>query len=300
MRRLDGRVAIVTGAGRGLGRAHALFLAAQGASVVVNDLGGSVHGEGSDSAPAQQVVAEITAAGGRAVPDCHDVADWEGACELVRTAREAFGRLDVLVNNAGILRDRTLANMTEDEWDAVVRVHLRGHAAPTHHAMAYWRSQAKAGVDVRASVIMTSSLAGIVGNYGQANYSAVKLAVVALSRVTSLEGQKYGVRSNAVSPGGRTRIAALWSGASAMEQPPPDAFDRSDPANVSPLVGWLAERDCPADSQVFHLSGGTLLVFQLPPIVHELRKERRWTLEDFDRELTPRLVKPLSVEEIVR
>jgi len=273
MGRLDGRVAIVTGAGRGLGRAHAQLLAAEGASVIVNDLGGDVHGEGQSSTPAQHVVA------------------------MVRLAVETFGDLHVLVNNAGILRDRTLANMTESEWDAVIRVHLRGHAAPTRHAVAYWRDRAKAGHQVKASVIHTSSLAGLVGNFGQANYSSVKLAVIALSRVVALEYGRYGVRSNAVSPSARTRLALSTPGAEEHVQPPrPGEFDRLDPANVSPLIAWLAQADCPATSQVFHVGGNQIYVLAMSSIVHRLETDGRWTLDALDRELPGRLVQPLGLE----
>jgi len=297
MGRLDGRVAIVTGAGRGLGRAHAQLLAAEGASVIVNDLGGDVHGEGQSLTPAQHVVAEIRAAGGRAAVSGHDVADWEQAAAMVRLAVETFGDLHVLVNNAGILRDRTLANMTEGEWDAVIRVHLRGHAAPTRHAVAYWRDRAKAGHQVKASVIHTSSLAGLVGNFGQANYSSVKLAVIALSRVVALEYGRYGVRSNAVSPSARTRLALSTPGAEEHIRPPrPGEFDRLDPANVSPLIAWLAQADCPATSQVFHVGGNQIYVLAMSSIVHRLETDGRWTLDALDRELPSRLVQPLGLE----
>ena len=289
---LAGRVAIVTGAGRGLGRAHALYLASQGASVLVNDPGGDVHGSGADPSPAQKVVAEIVAGGGRAAVSGHDVSDWGQAGAMVAHAIDTFGGLDVLVNNAGILRDRTLANMTEEEWDAVTRVHLKGHAAPTSHALAYWRNRAKAGAEVKASVIHTSSVAAFAGSLGQANYSAAKCAVLALSRTVSLEASRYGVRSNAVSPSARTRITT------GVEDPeaPPDGFDEMDPANVSPLIGWLAERDCPADSQIFHIAGSRLVVLAMPPIVHELRTDGRWTRDGLDRALRDRLVTPALLE----
>ncbi len=290
---LDGRVAIITGAGRGLGRAHALYLAEQGAAVVVNDLGGDVHGVGADLTPAQRVVEEIRARGGRAVVSGHDVADWTGAEAMVRQAVDTFGHLDVLVNNAGILRDRSLANLSEDEWDAVIRVHLRGHAAPTRHAVAYWRDRAKAGGDVHASVIHTTSVAAFAGNFGQANYSAAKMAILALSRTVSLEAGQYGVRSNAVSPSARTRITTGQDDAPSAAD---GSFDEMDPVNVSPLVGWLAERDCPADSQIFHISGSRLLVLAMPPIVHEVRTEGRWTRDALNEALPDRLVAPLGVE----
>jgi NAD(P)-dependent dehydrogenase (short-subunit alcohol dehydrogenase family) len=295
--RLEGRVAIVTGAGRGLGRAHALALAGEGAAVVVNDLGGDVRGEGADVTPAAEVVREIERAGGRAVVSGDDVSDWAQAKRMVDTAIEAFGRLDVLVNNAGILRDRTLANMSEQEWDAVVRVHLRGHAAPTSHALAYWKNEAKRGRPVRASVVHTSSIAGYVGNFGQAHYSAAKLGIVALSRVAAIEASQYGVRSNVVSPGARTRLAATVAGWDQLLAPPadPNEFDRYAPENVSPLIVWLASADCPANSQVYHIAGNRLMVLSMPPIVHDLTIDGRWTLEALDQELPARLVEPLPI-----
>ena len=295
MQRLAGRVAVVTGAGRGLGRAHALYLADQGAAVVVNDLGAGVHGDGVDGSPATHVADEITARGGRAVASGHDVSDWDQAEAVIRLAVETFGDLHVLVNNAGILRDRTLANMAEDDWDAVIRVHLKGHAAPARHAMAYWRDRAKAGADVRASVVMTASVAGYSGNFGQANYSAAKLAVVALSRVVALEGAKYGVRSNAVSPGARTRMAEQMN--DSLPEPVDGEFDAYDPSNVSALIAWLAEASCPASSQVFHISGGTLVVSSMPPLLQKLTLDRRWTANDFDRRLTQHLVTPAGIDD---
>lgn len=297
MARLDGRVAIVTGAGRGLGRAHALRLALEGARVVVNDLGGDVHGVGADPTPAQEVVAEIAAAGGEAVVSGHDVADWAQAEDMVATAVRTFGRLDVLVNNAGILRDRTLAKMSEADWDDVIRVHLKGHAAPTRHAMAYWKSCASHGDVADRAVVMTSSIAGLAGNFGQASYSAAKLAVLALAEVCRLEGRRFGVRANAVSPGGRTRIALSVPGATeeAMTLIGSNGEDLLDPASVSVLIAWLAAADCPASGQVLHITGDHLVVSSLPPIVDERRLGRRWTFDDLDEWLVPRLVTPPGV-----
>jgi NAD(P)-dependent dehydrogenase (short-subunit alcohol dehydrogenase family) len=302
VRRLEGRIAIVTGAGQGLGRSHALHLAAQGASVVVNDLGAAVHGGSLGHSPAQQVVDEITRQGGRAVASAHDVADWKQAGELVDVALRTFGDLHVLVNNAGIIRDRTLANMTETEWDDVIRVHLKGHAAPTHHALAYWRDRAKAGQEVKASVVHTTSAAGLAGNFGQANYSAAKLGIVALSRVVALEAGSYGVRSNVISPSARTRMSLSVPGGEDSLKPPtdPSQIDVFDPQNVSPTVGWLAEKDCPATAQIFHIIGNRLLVMSMPAIAHDLRTERRWKAEELDRELRNKLVKPPLVEEFIK
>jgi len=293
-RRLEGRVAIVTGAGRGLGRAHALRLAAEGAKVVVNDLGTETDGRRSASDPAREVVAEIESAGGQAVASGHDCADWKEAEAMVRLAIERFGDLHVLVNNAGILRDRAFANMSEEEWDAVVRVHLKGHAAPSRHALAYWRDRAKAdGRPVQASVVHTSSIAGYLGNFGQANYASAKLAVVALSRVIQIEGGKYGVRSNAVSPSARTRMMG-------GEAPTGGGFDPRDPANVSALVAWLAAADCPANGQYYQVYGSRLLVLTLPQVAHDLKNPGgRWSLEDLDRELGSRLISYPGVEELL-
>lgn len=281
--RLSGRVAIVTGAGRGLGRSYALALAAQGAAVVVNDLGGDLQGHGRDATPAQSVVAEIEAMGGRAVVSGHDVADWNDAEAIVALAVTAFGGLDILVNNAGILRDRLFANMSEDEWDAVIRVHLKGHAATSRHAMQYWRNCAKAGESVAASIVHTTSVAGLIGNFGQANYAAAKLAVVALSRTLALEGAKYGVRSNAVSPSARTRIEASL-------QPPSDgSFDVFNPDNVAPLICWLSLADCPATGQVFQAYGDRVAIIAPSSIAVDIRTEGRWTIEALDAALENRL-----------
>ena len=281
--RLSGRVAIVTGGGRGLGRAHALALAAHGARVIVNDLGGDVQGQGHDLTPAQEVVAEIRRAGGEAMVSGHDVSDWAQAEALIGAAVDAFGDLHIVVNNAGILRDRTLANLSEAEWDAVIRVHLKGHAATTRHAMAWWRERSKSGHEVKASLIHTTSLAGLVGTFGQANYAAAKLGIVALSRVAAVEGAKYGVRSNALSPSARTRIET------SLKPPPPGVFDVFDPANVSPLVVWLALADCPATGQVFQAYGNRVEVLAPSAIAADLRTEGRWTLEALDRALAGRL-----------
>lgn len=301
MTRLAGRVAIVTGAGRGLGREHALYLAAEGAAVVVNDIGSGLHGEGAESDPAQEVVDEIRSRGGRAVISRHDVSDWDASREMIALAVDAFGHLDVLVNNAGIIRDRTLANMEEAEWDAVIRVLLKGHAAPTRHAVTYWRERTKAGHEVRASVIHTTSAAGLAGNVGQANYAAAKLGVLAISRVVSLEAGRYGVRSNAISPSARTRmtLAAGSDARRAAQGSTPEktvGFDPRDPANVSPLVAWLAWEGCPADSQVFHITANRILVIAMPTIAHMISTSGRWTLDALDRELTTRLLVPTSIE----
>ncbi len=283
--RLAGRVAIVTGAGRGLGRAYAIALARHGAAVIVNDLGGDLHGLGRDATPSQAVVAEIEVAGGRAAVSGHDVSDWADAKAMVGMAVETFGGLHILVNNAGILRDRLFANMSEEDWDAVIRVHLKGHAAPSRHAMEYWRNEAKAGRPMAGSIVHTTSLAGLVGNFGQANYAAAKLAVVGLSRTLALEGKKYGVRSNAVSPSARTRIET------SLKPPPDGVFDTFSADNVAPLICWLALADCPATGQVFQAYGNRIEVIAPTAIAIDIHTDGRWQIEDIGRELGPRLPK---------
>src|SRR5213075_3456077 len=227
---LNGKVAIVTGAGRGIGRSHALALAAAGAKVVVNDLGAGVAGEGSDPGPAEQVVEEIRNAGGEASTNGENVADFAGAERLVRQAIDHFGRLDILVNNAGILRDRMIVNMTEDEWDAVIAVHLKGHFAPTRHAAAYWRERSKAGEEVRGRVVNTSSPSGVFGNVGQANYGAAKAGIVGLTLIAAQELSRYGVTVNCLAPNARTRMTEAAFG----ELPESEGFDPIAPENNSP------------------------------------------------------------------
>ncbi|MER3396576.1 MAG: short-chain dehydrogenase [Acidimicrobiia bacterium] len=278
---LDGRVCIVTGAGRGIGREHALYLASQGAKVVVNDLGGNIDGTGADRAPAQQVVDEIKEMGGEAVANVDSVSDWEGAERLIQTAIDTFGTLHVLVNNAGILRDRVIVNMTEEEWDAVINVHLKGHFAPLHHAAAYWRQQAKAGNPLKASVIHTSSESGLFGNPGQSNYGAAKAGIAALSIIASKELARYGVRSNTIAPRARTRLTESTFGSQALSVPE-GQFDIWDPANISPVVAWLAHEDCPANGETFFVFGGTVQRVKGWTFdeEHKIEKASRWTLDE--------------------
>jgi NAD(P)-dependent dehydrogenase (short-subunit alcohol dehydrogenase family) len=232
----DGRVAIVTGAGRGIGREHSLLLAAQGAKVVVNDLGGSRDGTGTDAGPAQQVVDEIVAAGGQAVANTDDISDFAGAERLIKTAVESFGRLDVLVNNAGILRDRMLVNMTEAEWDAVIKVHLKGTFAPSHWAANHWRERSKAGDDVDARIINTTSPSGIYGNVGQTNYGAAKAGIASFTIIASKELERYGVTVNAIAPAAITRMTEDLG----MGQVEGDAREELSPRHIAPIVCWLA------------------------------------------------------------
>ena len=254
---LEGRVAIVTGAGRGLGRAHALELARQGAKVVVNDLGTSGAGEGASTSPAEDVVAEIRAGGGEAIANGADVADFAAAEGLITQAIEVFGALDVLVNNAGFVRDRMLVNTSEEEWDAVIRVHLKGHFAPLRHAGAYWRQEAKAGRPRAARVINTSSGAGLQGSVGQGTYSAAKAGIAGLTLVAASELAPYGVTVNAIAPSARTRMTE--GPFAATMAAPVSGWDRMDPANVSPVVAWLASAEAgDVTGRVVEIEGGRI------------------------------------------
>lgn len=251
------RIVIVTGAGRGLGRAHALELARQGARVVVNDLGCELDGSGGGTGPAGKVVEEIHTAGGEAIANGDDVADFDGAHSLVTAAVEAFGGLDVVVNNAGVVRDRMFANAAEDEWDAVVRVHLKGHFAVARHAAARWRDLAKAGTPVHARIINTSSGAGILGSVGQAAYSAAKAGIATLTLVQAAELGRYGVTANALCPAARTRMTEGVFPEMMATPDAPDLFDAMAPENVSPLVAWLASsRSAHVTGRMFEVEGG--------------------------------------------
>ncbi len=274
---LAGKVAIVTGAGRGIGRGHALALAGAGARLVVNDLGGSLAGEGSDLTPAQQVVAEIEAAGGEAAADGENVADFAGAERLVRHALDAFGRLDILVNNAGILRDRMLVNMTEEEWDAVIAVHLKGHFAPTRHAAAHWRERSKAGDEVRARVINTSSPSGVFGNVGQSNYGAAKAGIAGFTLIAAQELARYGVTVNCLAPNARTRMTEETFDMSA----PDGGFDPLDPANISPVVVALCADEAQGiTGQCFHIWGGAVNALRGWTGGELFQSEERWDADE--------------------
>lgn len=277
MGRLTGKVAIVTGAGRGLGRAEARLLAAEGAAVVVNDPGVSLEGGGSDTGPAATVVREIEDAGGRAVASQADCADWDGARSLVTTALDAFGRLDILVNSAGILRDRMSFNMGADDWDAVVRVHLKGTFAPSRFAAEHWRDRAKAGDAVAGRIINTTSEAGLLGTVGQANYTAAKAGVAAITLSMARELARYGVTVNAISPRAKTRLSVSVNGTDAPEGPD----DPLSPDNVAPLVAYLARDDAAHISgQVILLIGSRLELWKTWQPVAGLDHEGRWTIDD--------------------
>jgi NAD(P)-dependent dehydrogenase (short-subunit alcohol dehydrogenase family) len=288
---LEGRVAIVTGAGRGLGREHALALAAEGATVVVNDVGGAIDGEGSDRSAAEQVVAEIRDRGGQAAASFHDVADWKGGAEMVAQAVDGFGGLHIVVNNAGVLRDRMLVNMSEDDWDVVVRVHLKGHFVALRHAAAHWRGLSKRGCEVRASVVNTSSTSGLLGNPGQSNYGAAKAGIAALTVIAAQELARYGVKVNGVVPVARTRLTEATPGLADVFRPPPEAgqFDQWHPANVSPVVAWLASDRCQVTGRMLYVQGGTIQPMAGWSKEEGIHRDGRWTLEELDQALPPLL-----------
>ncbi|MCU1374177.1 MAG: dehydrogenase, short-chain alcohol dehydrogenase like [Actinomycetia bacterium] len=279
---LDGRVAIITGAGRGIGREHALLFAAEGAQVVVNDV---------DPEPAEEVCAEITAAGGEAVANTDDISTWDGGARIVESAVAAFGDLHVLVNNAGFLRDRVLVNMSEDDWDDVVRIHLKGHFVPTRFAAAYWRERAKQGIEVKASVINTSSTSGLLGNPGQTNYGAAKAGIASFTVIAAQELSRYGVRVNALAPAARTRLTEATPGLGDVVQPPTDSgsFDVWDPANVAPLAAYLATESAPETGRVYFVQGGQVRLFEGWTMTATIQQPGRWTVAELADEM-PKLL----------
>jgi NAD(P)-dependent dehydrogenase (short-subunit alcohol dehydrogenase family) len=278
----DGKVAIVTGAGRGIGRAEVLLLAAEGAKVVVNDLGGAATGEGADTSPAQQVVDEVTAGGGQAVANFDDIASWAGAERLVQQAVTAFGGLDVLVNNAGILRDRMSFSMSEDEWDIVVNVHLKGHFCTTHFAGAYWREQSKqTGDPVDGVIVNTASESGLYGNAGQVNYAAAKAGIAAMTVVVARELERYGVRVNAIAPVARTRLTEAVAGD--YMEPKEGDFDRFAPENVAAVACWLASPlTRPISGQVVKVQGGVVQLLEGWRPLTEATADKPWTIDDVE------------------
>jgi NAD(P)-dependent dehydrogenase (short-subunit alcohol dehydrogenase family) len=275
---LDGQVAVVTGAGRGIGREHALLMAAEGASIVVNDLGGSGDGIGSEATPAEEVAAEIVAAGGKAVANADNVASEDGAQGIIAAGVEAFGKVDIVVNNAGVLRDNVLINMGPEDWDVVVTVNLRGTYLVTRAAALHWRERSKAGEELKASVVNTASESGLFSNPGQANYAAAKSGVATLTQVAAKELKRYGVRANAILPRARTRLTEVIGG-KVMEalQPKEGRFDKWHPANVSPFVAYLASPQCEISGEVFLVGGA--LVQRVKP--WELDQE--WSFKGEDR-----------------
>jgi len=286
---LDGRVVIVTGAGRGMGREHARLLAAEGARVVVNDLGCNKDGTGSDPALAHAVVEEITGAGGTAVANTEDAATMDGAQRLVDLALSSFGRLDALVNNAGVLRDRMFVNMSEDEWDACIRGHLKATFCPTRIAAAHWRDRAKAGDVPKAAVVSMSSTSGLIGAAGQSNYGAAKAGIAAMTVIIAEELSRYGVRANAITPVARTRMTEEAPGVADIVRRPEDpaAFDVYDPANVSPLIAWLVSEDCPVTGKVFYVKGGEVRQFLPWHYGQQIDGGERWTVADLAEAMKP-------------
>lgn len=294
----EGRVAVVTGGGRGIGRGHALELARQGARVVVNDLGVALDGAEAHSPAADEVVREITAGGGEAVADTHDVSDVEGARALVQTALDTFGTLDVVVNNAGVLRDTVLVNMSADDWDTVLRVHLRSTFAVTQAAAIGWRERSKAGQAVDARVINTTSGAGLYGNVGQTNYAAAKAGIVGFTLAAALELGRYGVTVNAVGPGGRTRMTEqVFAGIMAEHQ---EGFDAFEPTNVAPLVTWLASTESAhVTGRVMEAWGGRIAIVDgwRPGPVAEV--DRRWDPNELGPVMADLLAKAASPASMV-
>lgn len=293
----DDRVVIVTGAGRGIGREHALELARQGARVVVNDLGATGDGRGADEGPAADVAAEIRALGGEAITNGADVADWDQAGALIASAIDAFGRLDVVVNNAGFLRDRMFVSTSVEEWDAVIRVHLRGHFCVTRHAAAHWRAEAKAGRMPSARIINTSSGAGLQGSVGQGTYSTAKAGIAGLTLVQAAELGRYGVTSNAIAPAARTRMTeAVFAD---MMKVPEGGFDAMHPENISPLVAWLASGDsADVSGKIFEVSGGRLVLSDGWRPAAEVNRGARWDPADVGaavRGLVGEAPKPMGV-----
>jgi len=278
----DGKVAIVTGAGRGIGRAESLLLAAEGAQVIVNDLGGAATGEGSDQLPAQQVVDEIIAAGGDAAANFDDIASWSGAEALIGQALDRFGGLDVLINNAGILRDRMSFSMSEDEWDIVVNVHMKGHFCTTHFAGSYWRQRTKeTGEPADGVIVNTSSESGLYGNAGQVNYAAAKAAIAAMTIVVARELERYGVRVNAIAPVARTRLTEAVAGD--FMEPKQGDFDRFAPENVAAVACWLASPLARAISgQVVKVQGGVVQLLEGWRPLTEATADKPWTIDDVE------------------
>ncbi|MCU1463737.1 MAG: short-chain dehydrogenase [Acidimicrobiales bacterium] len=284
----DGRVVVVTGAARGLGRGYATAFAQHGAKVVVNDLGGTVNGTGASIDPAAELVDEIRSSGGDAVANGDDISEWEGAQRLITAALNTFGRLDVLVNNAGVVRDRMLVNMTIDDWDAVIRVHLRGTFAPSRLAATYWRERSKAGEANNARIINTTSAAGIYGNPGQTNYGAAKAGIAAFTIIAAMELERYGVTVNCVAPGAFTRMTETVNAERAEVRPA--EFDPRDPNNVAPLVVWLgSEESKDITGRIFNVRGGRISVAEGWHAGPTVDKGARWEPAELGR-VVPTLV----------
>jgi NAD(P)-dependent dehydrogenase (short-subunit alcohol dehydrogenase family) len=285
---LDGRVAVITGAGRGIGREHALLFAREGAAVVVNDLGGANDGSGSDTGPAQEVVEEIKAFGGHAVANTDNVSTWDGAKALVAQAIEEFGTLNTVVNNAGILRDSFIAGMSEEQWDSVISVHLKGHFCVLRHAAEYWKDQSKAGAEVNAAVLNTSSGSGTtLPNPGQVNYGAAKAGIAAMTLVAAQELGRYGVRANAITPLARTRLTLATPGIDQLMAKPAgaDAHDAWDPAAISPLVAYLCTPGCTLTGKMYEVSGGSISELHGWTYGAKAETDKPWTIAEIEQRL---------------
>ncbi len=294
----EGRVAIITGAGRGLGRAHAIEFARQGAKVVVNDIGVALDGSNVGEQPADEVVAEIEALGGEAITNGADVTSWDQTKALVEETVERFGRLDIVVNNAGFVRDRMFVSCSEEEWDAVTQVHLKGHFCLSRHAAEYWRNQSKAGETVDARIINTSSGAGLRGSIGQSAYSAAKAGIATLTLIQAAEMGRYGVTANAISPSARTRMTEEFF-AETMAKPEDGGFDVMDPANVSPLVVWLASPEArEVTGQCFELSGGEICVNDGWRMGPKVDKGARWEADEVGAAVQDLLQKAVPNEKV--
>lgn len=284
---LEGRVTVITGAGRGIGREHARLFASEGASVVVNDIGGA--GDGAGAGPSQEVVEEIRAAGGTAVPNTDDISEWDGARRLIEQAVSELGRLDVVINNAGILRDAFIASHAEADWDAVIKVHLKGHFSVLHHAAAHWKAQSKAGEQPNAAVINTASASGLtLPNAGQASYGSAKAAIAALTLVAASELERYGVRVNAIAPIARTRLTLATPGLGAVFAAgarTDSGHDLFDPANISPLVAYLASESCPLTGKLFAVQGGSIQELSGWSVASEIETDGPWTIDDISSRL---------------
>lgn len=286
MRALGGRVAVITGAGRGIGREHALLFAAEGTSVLVNDLGGTSSGDGTDVSPAHDVVEQIRAAGGNAVANTENVSTWDGAKSVVQQAVDEFVRLDVVINNAGILRDGFIATLSEADWDAVIAVHLKEHFSVLRHAAEYWKRQSKAGHQPMASIINTASSSGTtVPNAGQANYGSAKAAIAALTLVAADELKRYGVRVNAITPIARTLTLATRGIGALVAEPDGGQADLFSPANISPLVAYLATENCPITGRMYAVQGGAISQLAGWHEVNTIETDAAWQIDDIAKRL---------------
>ena len=284
---LDGRVAVITGAAGGLGREYAALFAAEGARLVLNDIGAARDGSGNDPGVVRELVAEIAATGADVVGNAEDITTMEGAERVLAQALETYGVVHALVNSGGMLRDRMFVNMDVDEWDAIIRGHLRAHFCPSRVLASYWRDRSKAGDGVRASIVNTTSNAGRVAQPGQSNYAAAQAGIAGLTITLAQELARYGVRVNAISPAARTRMTTAVPGMAEMVAPPAsaDQFDVYHPGNVAPVVAWLSTEHCPLNGGVLYAQGGEVRIVEGWHYTATLDHGRRWTVDELDEEL---------------